>query len=154
MTTDKVEIEQDETAADGQVAEVDVPALDDEPAPETGKGNAEAAKWRRQFREAEGELTAIRAQVDTLMRQLIETALPGRVKPGLFWSHHDNDVTAFLAEDGTVNLDEVAASAQQLIGEYGLYGIRQSAGQGIAGGIAAGGDREPTTWGTALAGKG
>lgn len=92
------------------------------PEGEPESSNAEAAKWRKQFREAEQQRDALAAQVETLQRQHIEASLSrSGVKPAALWAV--TQLADLLAEDGTVDTDKVAAAIETARDQLGIQPI-------------------------------
>lgn len=90
-------------------------ATDSEPNP-----NAEAAKYRRQLREAEAARDALASQLDATRRAQIEhltTAL--RVKPVALWASGAT-VEALLNDAGAVDPVRVEAAARVAVDALGL----------------------------------
>lgn len=85
-----------------------------------GKGNREAARYRKQLRETETERDQLRERLDTMHRAEVER-LAGAVlsKPSGLWAA-GVQVADLLAEDGTVDRSKVEAAAKQAAAELGL----------------------------------
>ena len=88
----------------------------------TDTGNREAAKYRRQLREAEAERDQLRSTIDAMRRRAIEdiAARDHRVaKPEALWNA-GADLTEMLADDGQLNLDAVNGWITASVEELGL----------------------------------
>jgi hypothetical protein len=77
------------------------------------QGNAEAAKWRRQLREAEAERDALRARLDDTHRVMVETEAAVRfVEPRDVWAL--TSIDALRGDDGLVDLERVQAEFDRI----------------------------------------
>lgn len=93
-----------------------------EPLEEPVSSNAEAAKWRKQFREAEQQRDQLAAQVAALQRQQVEATIGlSGVKPAALWAV--TDLADLLGEDGTIDTDKVAAAIDKARDELGVQTI-------------------------------
>lgn len=107
-----------------ETQEVETPSSDtEEPVDnsddtEGGKVHREAAKYRTQLRETEATLETITGQRNQLAQQVIENNL-GNLKPNVFWKLA-GDVTDYIKDDGTVNLDKVAETAKTISDDLGI----------------------------------
>lgn len=120
--TEKTEDQTTEEITETQ--EVETPSSDtEEPVDnsddtEGGKLHREAAKYRKQLRETEATLETITGQRNQLAAQVIEHQL-GNLKPSVFWKLA-GDVTDYINDDGTVNLDKVAEAAKTIGDDLGI----------------------------------
>lgn len=74
-----------------------------------GKGNREAAKYRRRLRDAEAERDTLKATVESLQRAEVERQAAGDgLKPAALWS--SAELGDLLADDGTVDAARVSAA--------------------------------------------
>jgi hypothetical protein len=101
-----------QTAKSGSSAE---PDFEDT---EGGKVHREAAKYRTQLRETEAELDTVTGQRNQLAAQVIEHQL-GNLKPNVFWKLA-GDVTDYIKDDGTVNLEKVTETAKTIGDDLGI----------------------------------
>jgi hypothetical protein len=85
---------------------------------EGGKLHREAAKYRTQLRETEAELETMTGQRNQLAAQVIEHQL-GNLKPNVFWKLA-GDVTDYINDDGTVNLEKVTKTAKTIGDDLGI----------------------------------
>lgn len=102
-TTDSTDTEQQSTETD------DTP---------DGKVGAEAAKYRVRLREAEGQRDALSGQLDTLRRQMVETA-SGLQQPAGLWASGVDPATLF-DDDGRMNADKLKAAVDGAVSALGL----------------------------------
>lgn len=100
---------------------MDAPAEPDEPQDDT-RGNKEAAKYRRQARDAEaardtlsGQLTAARAQI---VKASFTGHLGGLTVDALEAGGHPID--SFFGEDGALNVDALTAAGREVADKFGL----------------------------------
>lgn len=119
--TEKLEDQTTEpTAEDTQSEGTDTerPPVDNSDDTEGGKVHREAAKYRTQLRETETALETITGQRNQLAQQVIENNL-GNLKPAVFWKLA-GDVTDYINDDGTVNLDKVTETAKTIGDDLGI----------------------------------
>jgi hypothetical protein len=83
-----------------------------------GKLHREAAKYRTQLRETETALETMTGQRNQLAQQVIENNL-GNLKPAVFWKLA-GEVTDYIDDDGTVNLDKVTETAKAIGNDLGI----------------------------------
>jgi hypothetical protein len=102
------------------------PADDPAPEPETDgpekKGPAaEAARYRTRLREVEAERDQLAVGLSTMRRGLVDGALYGllKVPPATFWAD-EADPTDYVADDGTLDLDKVAARVNAARTQFGI----------------------------------
>jgi hypothetical protein len=113
---------------------------------EPESSNAEAARWRRKLRDAEGERDQLADQLDGVRRQLVEQHAVGQVTAKALWA---SGVTldTLIGADGTVDYDAVDQAIKSAREAFGIGGApKASPRQGT----------EPTpaltaTWSDALA---
>ena len=86
--------------------------------PKGNKAHRDAAKYRTQLRETEASLENITGQRNQLAQQVIENNL-GNMKPAVFWKLA-GEVTDYINDDGTVNLDKVAEAAKTIGDDLGI----------------------------------
>jgi len=84
-----------------------------------GKLHREAAKYRTQLRETETALETMTRQRNALASMVVEQNLPAHVSPKVFWKLAD-DVTEYIADDGTLDLDKVKTAAETIADDLGL----------------------------------
>ena len=89
-----------------------------EPVEATQTANKEAAKYRRQLREAEGERDQFEQQVTSLQSQIIEANLDGLKVEAWRAAHPTNE--GFINDDGSVNLEAVSDGIRQVRSEFGI----------------------------------
>jgi hypothetical protein len=104
---------------------------DDSTDPAEAKAGREAAKYRRQLRETEANLSATSSQLETARRLLAERDL-GNLKADAFWKMHP-EVSDLLNEDGSVSPDLVAAAARDAYDMLGLPGAFSNTQKGLIG---------------------
>lgn len=80
--------------------------------------NREAAKYRRQLRETETQVTALEARVDALTRATVETAAAKVLKDGASIWGAGATPDQFVGEDGRVDAVAVEAAANALAGQF------------------------------------
>ena len=120
--TEKTEDQTTEEITETQ--EVETPSSDtEEPVDnsedaEGGKLHREAAKYRTQLRETEAALETMTGQRNQLAAQVIENNL-GNLKPNVFWKLA-GDVTDYIKDDGTVNLEKVKTTAERIADDLGI----------------------------------
>ena len=81
-----------------------------EPPPE-GNPNHEAAKWRKQLREAQAGQETANQQILALQNQIITANLTPGLKPEAFQLAHPN-IADLLNPDGSVNLEAVKEASR------------------------------------------
>lgn len=107
-----------------ETQEVETPSSDtEEPVDnsddtEGGKVHREAAKYRTQLRETEATLETMTGQRNQLAQQVIENNL-GNLRPAVFWKLA-GDVTDYIKDDGTVNLEKVTKTAKTIGDDLGI----------------------------------
>jgi hypothetical protein len=110
---------QDNQEIEAQTTETETVDTETEPVEnDGGKLHREAAKYRTQLRETETALETITGQRNQLAQQVIENNL-GNMKPAVFWKLA-GDVTEYINDDGTVNLDKVAEAAKTIGDDLGI----------------------------------
>lgn len=120
----------------------------DEPA-EDSRASREAARYRRQLRDVEGERDALRAQLDAIRRVEVDAQVARLgVKPAAVWA---SGVTLadVVAEDGTVDADRVAAAVAAARERFGLKTQRRI--RGFKSGLGAAGAGVSNSWQSAFA---
>lgn len=96
---------------------------DAQPEPQDDGKNGEAAKYRRQLREAEAERDQLRANVETLRRRDAEGMVAETLaSPKLLWALGATPAD-LIGDDGTVDAGKVRAVADAVLAEYG-EGVR------------------------------
>lgn len=94
-------------AGDGSDDQDDAEDQDDDAG---GKGNKEAARYRRRLRDAEAERDALKATVESLQRAEVDRlATDAGLRPAALWAN-GAEVGELLADDGTVDAARVAAA--------------------------------------------
>ncbi|WP_129359762.1 hypothetical protein [Rothia uropygioeca] len=86
---------------------------------QASKLRAEATKYRRQLRETQAQLETITNQRETLLRSSVEAQLPEHLPGKLFWKLSD-DPQQFMTEDGDVDSEKVAQTANDIVQEFDL----------------------------------
>lgn len=85
-----------------------------------GKANREAARYRTQLREAETERDQLRTQLTAMRRAEVLRVAGDQLRNGEdLLVFRGDDVTGYLAEDGTVDAEKVKAAADELLKERG-----------------------------------
>lgn len=104
--------------AANQVAEAEAPETE---APETDKAGREAARYRRQLREAEAERDAARGAAEAAQRALVEhlAQTTGRVRPVALWAS-GVALADLLDEEGNVDAAKVSEAAENAASTLGL----------------------------------
>ncbi|WP_062311538.1 hypothetical protein [Demequina rhizosphaerae] len=118
------------------------------------KAGRDAAKYRRQLRETEGERDTLREHLTAMRRAEVERIATGAdmLADGAdLWQHADLD--ALLAEDGTVDAEAVQASVLELVKAKPHYRGRRFAGSADSGVKASEPQAPAPTWSDALRGK-
>lgn len=116
--------EQQDNQENTESQEIETPSADtEEPVDnsedtEGGKVHREAAKYRTQLRETEASLENITGQRNQLAAQVIEHQL-GNLKPNVFWKLA-GEVTDYINDDGTVNLEKVTETAKTIGDDLGI----------------------------------
>lgn len=83
---------------------------DAETADDDGKAGREAAKYRRQLREAQAERDELRTQLEALRRAEVDRLVTdAKLKPAAVWAA-GTELGNLLAENGTVDATKVAAA--------------------------------------------
>ncbi|PPF32277.1 hypothetical protein C5B93_15905 [Rathayibacter sp. AY1A2] len=83
-------------------------------------GNSEAAKYRRQLREAEAERDTLRSRVESLQRSDVERIASTKIeKASAVWAA-GSQLADLLDEDGNVDPEKVAAAAESARDSLGL----------------------------------
>lgn len=95
----------------------------DIPPAEPGESpNAEAAKWRKQLREAQQRSDQLAAQVEALQRQQVEAAIGlSGIKPAALWAV--TELADLLDDNGGVDNDKVAAAVERARDELGVQPV-------------------------------
>ncbi|MBE7699240.1 hypothetical protein H9623_02825 [Oerskovia sp. Sa1BUA8] len=122
MTDSTIQADTDETGDAAEVATAAGGEGDALEAAETdAKGpGAEAAKYRRQLREAEGERDQLRETVQALRTAAAEQHIAGILaKPATLWLTGVT-VDDFTAEDGTLDVDALSGAARGAAEAHGL----------------------------------
>lgn len=84
--------------------------------PEPSSGNSEAAKYRRQLRDAEATRDKLAERLTGYQRRQCEAAVADLLEqPGDLWDLGKADPTAFFGEDDTLNDAELRAAAGALL---------------------------------------
>ena len=93
------------------------------PAPEVpepqGKGG-EAARYRRQLRATEAQLSDVQARHEGNIDTVIQSALPNGLEPRVFWALYEGDRTDFTTKDGTIDRVKVTSTARKVAKDAGL----------------------------------
>ena len=110
------EIEEQATKTD--TGDTETQTVDNTEQNDGGKLHREAAKYRTQLRETETALQTMTGQRDQLAQQVIENNL-GNLKPSVFWKL-SGDVTDYIKDDGTLDLDKVKTTAQTIADDLGI----------------------------------
>lgn len=101
-------------------APTDDAATDTEHTETEPKASREAARYRRQLREAQGELESLKGQLEALRRaevgRIVEAA---KLKPEAVWAA-GTDLANLLAEDGTVDAAKVAEAIKVTREVFGI----------------------------------
>lgn len=83
--------------------------------------NQEAAKWRRQLREAEAERDGLRTRVEAMQRSEVERLAAGRLsKPESLWKAEGVTLADLLGEDGNVDPEKVEEAVTLAVDSLGL----------------------------------
>jgi hypothetical protein len=94
----------------------------DDTAEEQESPNVEAAKWRKQFLEAETQLAEMGQRVQALQRQQIEGLInQAGVKPAAVWAVAE--LGTLVGEDGTVDAAAVSAAIDNARTQLGIQPI-------------------------------
>lgn len=107
-------------------------AAGDEPGQEGSErqsGNAEAAKYRRQARDAQQERDSLRTQLDAMRTREVERLAADTLADGADVWHGGTNLASLVADDGTVSADAVKARADAIAGEKPHYKRRASTGE-------------------------
>lgn len=93
----------------------------DQQTEDTGrKGNAEAAKYRRQLRDAEAERDTLRGRVEALQRAEAERLAAGEgVKASALWAS-GTELADLVDDEGNIVPDRVSEAASTAVNELGL----------------------------------
>lgn len=144
---EQLEVTQEE-AVDAPLEPADTPA-DTEPAEaheDAPKAVREAAKYRRQLREVEGERDTLRAQLDAMRRAAVDAmADAAKVKPAALWAS-GAQLDDLLDEAGVVDPAKVTAAiaaARTSLGIPATPYAPPAAGQGNVGRSIYDGKPEP-----------
>jgi hypothetical protein len=85
-------------------------------ADESGRsGNSEAAKYRRQLRDAEEERDALASRVESHQRREVEQLAGALAQPGDLFTLGDVTVADLLDENGEIDAETVAAKVAELL---------------------------------------
>lgn len=113
-----------------------------------GGGNKEAAKYRRQLRDAQAERDGLAETVETLRRHVIATAMPtDRIKPDALWATGHN-AAEFFDESGQLDGAKLSTITTETAATLGvpLQDVIRESGMGQGSGSV-----EPkATWSDAL----
>lgn len=86
-------------------------------------GNREAARYRRQLREVEGERDALAGRVEALQRAEVDRqAEAAGIRPTAVWAV-GTELGDLLTEDGTVDTDAVQKAIRHADDELGLTSV-------------------------------
>lgn len=101
--------------------EAQAPETDDAPEPEIeeqpiGKGNREAAKYRRQLRDAEAERDSLKVSIAQARGKILEQTLDQRFYSVLKLS--GRDLNTLFTEDGDLDEDALQTAGDELDKEY------------------------------------
>lgn len=109
--TNSTEPAAEDVQIEATAAEVTTPdPAEIETADDDGKPGREAAKYRRQLREAEAERDELRTQLEALRRAEVDRLVTdAKVKPAAVWAV-GTELGNLLAEDGTVDPAKVSAA--------------------------------------------
>lgn len=100
------------TATDAQPEQTEVAN------PEAASAAREAAKWRKQFREAETQVATLTERLATLQRREVERlAADELADPADFW-RGGAELADLLDDDGNVDTDKVTAAVQSVLKEH------------------------------------
>lgn len=148
------------TGADGKTDDLDA-APEPEPTDGTtdtaGKGNPEAARWRKQFRTAEVELTVANARIEQMQRAEIQRVAGEVLVDGNDFWREPVELAGLLDEHGLPDPEAVRAHAAALI-ESHKHWARRGPATPAASSVTS--DKSPldgaktATWGEFIAGKG
>lgn len=116
MSTEHQEIEEQATGTD--TVDTETQTVDNTEQNDGGKLHREAAKYRTQLRETETALQTMTGQRNQLAQQVIEHNL-GNLKPAVFWKL-SGDVTDYIKDDGTLDLDKVKTTAETIADDLGI----------------------------------
>lgn len=102
-------------------------------APESGKGNAEAAKYRTRLREAEAKLTdattasqTLTGKLTTLSKAFIEQLAGSDLRDAADLWRHGADPADMLTEDGLPDPEKVQEATQAILAERPHLGSPRS----------------------------
>lgn len=95
---------------------------DPPPEPDDTGGNSEAAKYRRQLRDAEAQRDTLAAAVEALQRGVVEdlAARAGITKPASLWNAENFTLAELLGDDNRPDVDKVAAAVKLAAESLGL----------------------------------
>lgn len=142
------------TTAVNEPADNTTTAEDSEVEQEPAAGR-EAAKYRRQLREAETERDTLRGRLETMQRTEVERIARTEhnlTKPAAIWSA-GTDLADLLADDGKVDPVKVKEATEAAISTLGLAvnrPVKPDHSQGPRGGVPV----NANTWATLLSTKG
>lgn len=126
----------EDVQTDAATEEVTHPDIEAQTADDDGKPGREAAKYRRQLREAEAERDELRTQLEALRRAEVDRLVTdAKVKPAAVWAA-GTDLASLLAADGTVDPAKVAeavTATREALGISPLRAAPSAFGQGNAG---------------------
>ena len=115
---------------------VEHPTKAEAAAEDDGKPGREAARYRRQLREAETERDGLRTQLDALRRAEVDRLVTdAKLKPAAVWAA-GIDLASLLAADGTVDPAKVAQAVTTTREVFGIAPLRvapSAYGQGNVG---------------------
>ncbi|WP_067470186.1 hypothetical protein [Actinomadura macra] len=96
------------------------------------KANREAARYRTQLRDTQTERDQVRGQLTAIQRAEVLRVAGLQLQRGedLFAFTGTDDVSAYLAEDGTVDAEKVKAAAAEVLAERGYLRRPPSRGSG------------------------
>lgn len=93
---------------------------DETDADASGRGNKEAAKYRRQLRDTEAERDTLRSQLDAARWQLLEPTGKAEQISVEVMRKLGHTVDEFVRDDGTVDHDAYQATARALAEDLGV----------------------------------
>ena len=101
-----------------------------EPDDTSRNANKEAARYRRQLREAEAERDQLRTQLDAVRRAEVDRLIAAQgVQPAAVWAHGAT-LEALLRDDGTVDPQRVDAAVTATRDAFGIRPGWPGSGQG------------------------
>lgn len=110
ITETSTEAIAEDVQTDTTTEEVTQPDPEAQMADDDGKPGREAAKYRRQLREAEAERDELRTQLEALRRAEVDRLVTeAKLKPAAVWAA-GTELGNLLAQDGTVDPAKVGAA--------------------------------------------